>query len=70
MRKFENVPFRERAQSYRLLSARAREAALEARNDDAKQSFMLLAKGWDSLADSFEPRATYLDRIILNRVAQ
>lgn len=60
------VPFWERALRYRKLSAEARAAAHEATDEYARNSLMLLAEGWQRLADAFAPSTLYWDHAAAN----
>jgi hypothetical protein len=60
------VPFWERALRYRKLSAEARAAALAARDIYTRESFTLLADGWQKLADAFSPSGLYWNQAPAN----
>lgn len=60
------VPFWERALRYRKLSAEARAAARDATDEYSRNSLMLLAEGWQKLADAFAPSTLYWDHIPAN----
>ena len=60
------VPFWERALRYRKLSAEARAAAREATDEYSRDSLMLLAEGWQKLADAFAPSSLYWNHVPAN----
>ena len=51
---FQQLPTIERIRTYRDLAEQARAKAAEVTDEDARQSFLMLARGWDQLADTVE----------------
>lgn len=51
---FEQLPTSERIKEYRRLAAEAAAKAAQTIDEDARQSFLILARGWEQLADTVE----------------
>jgi hypothetical protein len=51
---FQQLPTVERIRAYRDLAEQARAKAAQVSDADARESFLMLSRGWDQLADTVE----------------
>jgi hypothetical protein len=57
MTKIQDYPgLSERVERYRKLAVETREQASQCRDEDMRASFLMIAKGWDRLADQLDQR--------------